>query len=130
VRTEAVPFAEKRKGKYFGTEINETWYRRYRHEGWLARGNGEWWIAEQTFFFHRYLTRSPLLLPLSKVHAIKLGSWHAGQWAMGRRILKFLWMKDGSLLSSGFLLTRHARDALTLKAQFEQMISAIPRCGA
>ena len=51
---------EKRPGHYLGTEIGESWWRRYRADGFFARGNGELWLDESGLWFSRYLTqRSP-----------------------------------------------------------------------
>ena len=30
----------KRVGAYLGTELDETWWKRYRKDGFFARGNG------------------------------------------------------------------------------------------
>jgi hypothetical protein len=42
---------EKRRGHYLGTEIDEKWWRRYRKDGFLARGLGEYWIENSFYIF-------------------------------------------------------------------------------
>ncbi len=102
---------ERRRGHYMGTEIDEVWYRRYRHGGFFARGTGEYWFEGRELYFRRYLTKEPLVIPLDRVKAVKLGSWHAGQWAMGRRAIKLVWDLDGRTVSSGFILARRRGEA-------------------
>ncbi len=95
----------KRRGSYFGTEIDEKWWRRYRKDGLFARGTGEYWFDDRRLCFRRYLTTTPIVIDFDKLVAIKTGRWHAGRWAGGALLIKFVWKKDGLLLSSGFLLS-------------------------
>ncbi len=101
---------KEKTGLYLGTEIDETWWKRYMKDGLLARGNGKYWFDDKAFYFHRYLTKEPLSIPWANVVEYKIGNWHAGKWCMGLPILKILWNKDGLSLSSGFLLTRNLDD--------------------
>ncbi len=55
---------EKKKGHYLGTEIEETWWRRYTADRFLARGLGEYWLDDANFYFHRYFIESPIVIPL------------------------------------------------------------------
>lgn len=109
------------KGAYLGTEIGGKWYRRYSAKPWFMRGNGEYRFENGTLYFRRYLTKEPLELPLSKITRITLSSWHAGRWAIGKRILQFHWPADGQELSSGFVFTRTAQEAEDLKREFERL---------
>ena len=113
---------EKKRGHYLGTEIEGQWWRRYIRDGFFARGNGEYWYDEQSFYFWRYLTRDPIVVPLARVREVQLGRWHAGRWAWGAAIVKLIWENsDGLLLSSGFVLSRsesQARQVLEEMALF------------
>jgi hypothetical protein len=111
---------QKQKGHYLGTEINEKWYRRYTKDGLLARGNGEYWLDEQGFYFLRYLTKEPIFIPFDKIIEIKIGKWHSGRWAYGIPILKIIWQKDSQKLSSGFIVSKHKEDILELKKTLDE----------
>ena len=93
------------KGVYLGTEIDGKWWKRYRRDGFFARGNGVYWVDGLGFNFLRYLTRKPLTVPFSAVTGVRTGDSHAGRWLMGRRALKLDWSREGSLLSSGFVVS-------------------------
>ena len=93
-------------GKYFGTEIDEKWWKRYTKHKMLARGNGTFSFDEKTIYFLRSLTKEPIQIEIRKIINIKTGSWHAGQWAGARKpILKIVWRGDNQILSSGFSIS-------------------------
>ncbi len=74
----------KKVGAYLGTEIEETWWKRYRKDGFLARGNGEYWFEDDGLFFRRYLTRKPILISFSGIQESALGEVAtpvSGVWA-------------------------------------------------
>lgn len=110
------------KGSYLGTEIDEKWWKRYRGNKFLARGNGEYWLGEKGFHFRRYLTKSPLCGPFQSTRQVKLGNWHAGRWCGRLTVLKILWDKDGQSLSSGFVVSKNEIDTHNLKAEIESRI--------
>ncbi|MEW5754969.1 MAG: hypothetical protein AB1810_01565 [Pseudomonadota bacterium] len=93
------------KGHYLGTEIDETWWRRYRRDHLFARGNGRYHIDRQGLHFKRYFL-TPFSIPFTQVRMVKLGKWHAGRWAGGRPVVKLCWEHRGEHLCSGFVLTR------------------------
>lgn len=97
-------------GKYFGTEIDGKWWKRYRKNKMFARGNGTFSYDEQSIFFLRLLTRPPIAIEFKQIIEFKTGKWHAGQWGAGKPILKILWKKDNQLLSSGFLLATESAE--------------------
>jgi hypothetical protein len=97
----------KRKGHYFGTEIDEKWWRRYTKKKLFARGTGEYWYDDDSFYFRRYLTRTPIVLHFRDITDLKTGHWHAGRWGGRHPIIKFIWQRDGLRLGSGFLLSKH-----------------------
>jgi len=113
---------EKKPGSYLGTEIDEKWWRRYREDGFFARGNGEWWVDGDALYFRRLMTRTPLVIPFDKVAEVKIGTWHAGRWILGRPIFKILWSRKGLRLSSGFYLAGDRRRAMELLARFESWV--------
>jgi hypothetical protein len=96
---------DKRNGHYLGTEINEKWWNRYTWEGFFARGKGEYWYDDTAFYFLRYLTQDPIVIPFHKVDDMKIGTWHLGRWVWGKPIVKILWNHEGESLSSGFILS-------------------------
>ena len=106
--------AEKKRGQYLGTEIDEKWWRRYSMDGLLARGNGEYWIDASAFSFQRYLTNTPIVISFRDVLCVKMGKWHSGRWAFGVPVVKIVWRKGESRLSSGFVFTRDMQETEAL----------------
>lgn len=97
----------KGKGLDLGTEIDEKWWKHYKKDKILARGNGEYWHDTQGFYFHRYLTRDPIFIPWGSVTEIKLGNSQVGRWMVPMSVLKILGRKDLLRLSSGFLVSKY-----------------------
>lgn len=106
--------SEKRRGNYLGTEIDEKWWRRYRRDGLLARGIGEFWIESSSLSFRRNLTDLPIVIPFVDMLDVKVGKWHSGKWAGGALVVKIIWNKIGNRLSSGFVFSRDLRETETL----------------
>jgi len=91
---------------YLGTEIDGSWWKRYKGDGYLMRGAGECWVQDGMLHVYRFMTGHPLCFPLKDLLEIKAGSsWHAGKWVGRSRVVKLLWEKDGRILSSGFLFS-------------------------
>ena len=109
---------EQRAGYYAGTEIDGKWWRRYRHDGFLVRGNGEFWIEEQALVFRRYLIKPLVRIPMNRIDEISISSWHAGRWALSKRMIKIKWSQNGEILCSGFVL---ARDESTTRELVEDL---------
>ena len=116
---------EKRTGLYFGTEIDQKWWRRYFEEGFFIRGNGEYWFDEKGFYFQRYLTRKPLFIPFEKGYDLMLGAWHSGRWNYGLPIVKILWNHQGILLSSGFRLSFNKGETNRIVAELKELIMSL-----
>jgi hypothetical protein len=95
-----------KRGNYFGTEIDGSWWKRYREEGFFARGNGEFDLDTTGLTFLRKLTRQPMVITWSEITHASLGKWHAGRWAMGHPVLKIDFVRDDQKLCAGFLLSR------------------------
>ncbi len=102
------------EGKYFGTEIDGKWWKRFRKDKMLARGNGILSYDEQSISFLRRLTTKPITIQYSDILEIKLGSWHAGQWAAGRKIFKIVWKKENMILSSGFSILKSQQETIEI----------------
>jgi hypothetical protein len=111
---------DRRRGGYLGTEIDEKWWKRYAKEGLFVRGKGEYWYDDEAFYFLRYLTRDPIVIPFDKVSDLKVGTWHCGRWAWGNPIVKFLWSYQRQSLSSGFILSYE-------KAEVQRLVDEISR---
>ena len=121
---------KRNKGLYLGTEIvGRRWWKRYLKDKLFARGNGVYWFGDDGFYFLRYLTRRPIVIPFSDVLEIELGTKHAGRWAMGNLIVKIIWKKIGLILSSGFLVSKKREDARILKAELEKRIHKTEEIG-
>jgi hypothetical protein len=114
---------DRRRGHYLGTEIDEKWWKRYTREGFFARGNGEYWCDDEAFYFLRYLTRDPIVIPFDKVSDLKIGTWHCGRWAWGNPIIKLLWSHQGQSLSSGFILSHEKSEVQRYVDEIAQRIS-------
>ena len=110
---------QKKLGQYLGTEIDEKWYKRYMRDKMFARGNGHFWHDEKGIYFHRFLTKTPLLIPWHRITKIKVGNWHSGRWCMGLPIIKVVWRKDSQKLSSGFLMSNKKEETMKLKEELE-----------
>ena len=117
----------KRKGQYFGTEIEEKWWRRYTKNKLFARGTGEYWYDKDSLDFRRYLTKTPIVFHFNDLTEIKTGCWHAGRWSGKQPIIKFIWNEDGKRLSSGFLLSGNRDETACMIKEFQEYISAANR---
>ena len=111
-------------GHYLGTVVDGIWYRRYRKDGFLARGLGRFWVEDGCLHFRRFLTRKPIVIPLRAVTRVARTAWHAGRWAGVRRIIVLVWERDGAELHSGFVLTRSHREVETAIARIEAAVAA------
>ena len=97
-------------GHYLGTEIEGKWWKRYRKGPFFARGNGTFWYNNTAFYFLKYLTRRPLIIPLRTITSFHVGRWHAGRWCAGMPIFKITRVRNGQHLISGFLVTRNREE--------------------
>ncbi len=107
-------------GHYLGTEKENKWWRRYREDGYLARGIGEFWLDDKTLFFKRNLTQKPLTILIRDIVEVKTGKWHSGRWAGGAPVVKVVWNREDTVLSSGFVFSREGLET----AQYVQRIEA------
>lgn len=102
------------KGHYFGTEINEKWWKRYSNNKMLARGKGNFWYDNTSFSFLRLLTKDAISILFEDMVEFKIGKWHAGQWGARKPILKIVWLKNNQKLSSGFLIDNDEDNVIDL----------------
>lgn len=117
--------ADGHPGYYAGTEIEEQWWRRYREDGFLARGNGTYWFGQNGLNFHRYLSSEPLVIPYRKVENITTGTWHAGRWNLGRPIVKLHWECEGVPLCSGFVVAKETSKTEAFIVDLMRRINAL-----
>lgn len=110
------PAAPEGHGHYMGTEIGAKWWRRYRGRDYFARGKGRWRIEDGQLVFKRLMLSGPVRIPLADVTGVRLGTWHSGQWAGGKPVIKILWRRQGLELCSGFVLAATRARALELAA--------------
>ena len=111
----------KKPGHYLGTEIDGKWWRRYRQEGFFARGNGEWRYDGNAFYFEKYPGGGEITIPWQTVIEFESGRWHAGRWAGGLPVVKIFWQKEGQWLSSGFLLSNRREEVENILSRLKQM---------
>ena len=112
----------KKTGHYLGTEINGKWWRRYRQEGFFARGNGEWRYDASAFYFEKYPGGGEIVIPWQTVTEIETGRWHAGRWTGGLPVVKICWQKGGQRLSSGFLLSNDRKEVENILSRLKRMV--------
>ncbi len=91
-----------KSGYYYGTEIDEKWWKRCKESTFFMRGNGEYWIDKKGINFRRFMTQKPLFIPFSKIENMKSGWFHAGKAGIGKTVIKIIWKNNHKLLSSGF----------------------------
>jgi len=115
----------RKEGNYFGTEIDRSWYKRFRKDGFFARGNGELWLQADGLYFLRLLTKEPLMIPWSEMTGARLGRWHAGKWAVGRPILKVDFRRHDLDLSAGFLLSKDWKQMQSFAAELRKKLEQI-----
>ncbi len=114
---------ESNPGHYLGTEIDGKWWKRFTRDGMSLRGKGRYWFEGNNLRFLRYLTRSPITVPMGLVKAVEVGTWHAGRWAMGIPIIKLVWLHEGQTLSSGFILGKKPSEVETIVQDLKRRIS-------
>lgn len=110
-----------------GTELDGKWWRRYRANGFFARGNGRYWWDEDAFYFLRLLTKSPLKIPFDRVVDVRTGRSHAGRSGLWLRILKIDWTDGGHQLSSGLFVSKDALEVENLAAELRALASGRAR---
>ena len=113
----------KKCGHYLGTEKQSKWWWRYRKEGYLARGIGEFWLDEQTLFFKRNLDQKPLSILIRDILEVKTGKWHSGRWAGGASVVKVVWQNEDTVLSSGFVFSREGLETAQCIQRIEAAMS-------
>ena len=69
-------------------------------------------------------SQTPIVIDLDKLVAITTGRWHAGRWAGGALLIKFVWKKGGVLLSSGFLLSGDSRETEAMVGDLERYLTS------
>lgn len=109
-------------GKYFGTEIDEKWWKRYTKDKMLARGNGEFSYDQDAIKFLRKLTKSPIEIYFNEIEDIKIGKWHSGQWGAGQTIIKVVWKKNGQILSSGFSIAMNDTETSNVISELNRIL--------
>ena len=112
-------------GKYYGTEINEKWWRRYTKDKMLARGNGLFSYTDASISFLRHLTKVPIDIKFSDIVEFKTGKWHAGQWGAGRPIIKVIWKRNNLMLSSGFSMAIDATQMNVLLGELNNILEMV-----
>jgi hypothetical protein len=115
---------EEQAGHYIGSAVEGKWWRRYLKAPFFAQGTGRYWYDEHAFYFHRSLTRDPLVIPFRSVRGIEVGYWHCGTWAWGAPIVKLVWEHDGHELSSGFVVARDNDQAQRVVEDLRQRVPA------
>jgi len=113
---------EQKPGYYFGTVIDNKWWKRYKEDGFFARGNGHYSYDDKTFYFYKYPSDKPITIPLKDIDGFEIGKWHAGRWGAGMPVLKIIWKKGGLLLSSGFILSKNRDETEKLISELQYLL--------
>jgi membrane protease subunit (stomatin/prohibitin family) len=116
------------EGKYFGTEISQKWWKRYRKDKMFARGNGVFSYNQQSISFIRQLTEVPIVIKFDDIQEFRTGNWHAGQWAAGQQIFKVIWTKEDQILSSGFTVLKNTAEISKLIAELNGILEVSKQC--
>jgi hypothetical protein len=53
---------------------------------------------------------------------VKVGKWHAGRWAGGAPVIKIVWKKGSSRLSSGFVLSRDPQETQAVVQEIRSLL--------
>lgn len=112
-----------KKGYYFGTTVDGKWWKRYRKEGFFARGNGEYRLEENCFRFRKDVSDATLDIPYDRIIGIEVGRWHAGRWGGGSPVVRIEWSKEGKILSSGFLLAGNVKEFRNIVERLRAAVS-------
>ena len=115
---------ERRKGAYLGTEVDRSWWRRFRKDGFFMRGSGVWWLDAEGLYFLRTLTKEPLFIPFSEMRGLREGTWHAGKWLAGTPVVKLDWERNGQNLCAGFVVSRGAAETQVFRDALEKGMAA------
>jgi hypothetical protein len=115
---------ERKLGYYAGTEIDQKWWKRYSHDGFFARGNGQYWMEDEGFFFLRILTKTPVSIPFNRMRTFTKGTWHAGRWAWGQPFVKIHWSYAGQDLSSGFVVSKSVEETEEVITELERQVAS------
>lgn len=119
--------SKERTGKYFGTEIDEKWWKRYTKGNLLARGNGTLSYNDQSISFLRLLTRAPIVIDFAKILEFKVGKWHSGQWGAGAPIIKVLWKNEKQLLCSGFSVSQNPDETKNIVSELNAILESVKK---
>ena len=109
-----------------GTDIDGKWWKRYKKEGFFARGNGRYGYDNSAFYFYKYPKDKPIVIPFEDIVGFETGTWHAGRWGAGLPILKIIWKNDSYLLGSGFILSKNKDETekIISELQYKSSVSA------
>jgi hypothetical protein len=112
-----IPLLATTKGYYAGTRRGGSWWRPFLVRGWIARGNSEVWLDEEGLHFRRNLTSTIMTLPFaSMVESAVGGMWWGGKW-LGVPVLRVRWRHEGSVVESGFAVSRREEEVRSWAAQ-------------
>jgi len=107
---------QKKRGQYLGTRIGHKWWRRYSKGGFFTRGIGEYWIKDGSLYFQHHNKQKPIALPLGSIVEIKLCPC-SKRIQIGRiPIIKLVWKKNDTWLTSGFALSGSMEETNSLLA--------------
>lgn len=112
------------RGTYFGTEVNDAWWRRYLARGFFARGLGELSLDEEGIHFKKAITNTSLSIAWGEATGAELSRWHCGRWGLGRPILKVHFLREDKPLVAGFVLSPDWDEMQAFTDDLQQRIEA------
>ena len=95
-----------KSARYAGTQMADKWYKIYKKDLFWVRGNGKIWLGDDRIHFLRIGLKKEILIPCKSIKDIKFGYWHCRGWQIWLTI-KVIWEREGQLLSTGFVVSRH-----------------------
>jgi hypothetical protein len=95
----------KNRGQYLGTEIDHKWWRRYSKGGFSTRGIGEYWIKDGSLHFQHRTRQQPIRLPIKDIVEIILCPCKKRTRIGQTPVIKLVWKKDDTWLTSGFAIS-------------------------
>jgi len=108
------------KEYYYGTSLNNNFWKKYKFENYSERGYGEFWLTRNKIYFRQYLTIEPIIIPIREITKIFSGHLHAGRITL-KSILKIQWVKDDLILTSGFSLPNNILDMQRLQRKLQMV---------
>jgi hypothetical protein len=105
---------------YSGTSIGDSFWHRYKDEDLYERGYGELWLTRNALYFRRYLTMTPLEIPIKTIFKISTGHAHAGKISIVP-VMKIHWSRGDKVLVFGFSIPHKLEELLRWQRKLQKV---------